>query len=89
MAVRVTRAERLAQRIAALHDQVQATAVAWAEADYAAGVEAGRRGGVTARTNNARERAKTNSHWTVARLSAAVQPPEAEAGRKQCRLPLR
>ena len=81
------RAERHRERIARLLDQVQSAADAWVQATYACGVEDGR-GVRSVHVSRQRETAERRYRDVVAKLAAAVTPPD-DPGQSQRRLPLR
>jgi hypothetical protein len=82
-----TRAERQRERIARLLDQVHSAADAWVQATYACGVEDGR-GVRSVHVSRQRETAERRYRDVVAKLAAAVTPPD-DPGQSQRRLPLR
>jgi hypothetical protein len=77
MAVQMTtRAERQRERIARLLDQVQSSGQAWAEAEYQVGIATGRAGDVSVPLETIRSTAQRRFADVVARLAAAVTPPD-------------
>ena len=70
-----TRAERQAQRVARLLDQMMQSAATWAEASYQAGVDDGRHGLPSVHVERQRATAEQRFRDVAAKLSAAVGPP--------------
>jgi hypothetical protein len=67
-----TREDKRQHRIARLLERLEAAGAAWAKAEYAEGIETGRRGAVSVRVRDRRDKAEAAFKDLVARLGHAT-----------------